>query len=188
MRSNRSTSKLAKRDRLPDLGGIPSPLSQTWTEEPSEELRAACVTMLAIEVQPNVADDQLRMAALKRRLRKRGYTRGELLYATDRLADDPELDDKIRYGGTLSGADFRRVIEPCRQVRRKIVQAHTRRGGDFPEKRQYRELTEQEMREAVDLIPELDVEDFGDRPGQRDNQTLYILKADARERLEGQPS
>ena len=64
--------------------------------------------------------NRLRQQALFHRLKKREYTKGEILYAVDKLADDPELSEKLRYGGDLSGADFRRVIEPLRKMRSRL--------------------------------------------------------------------
>ena len=137
-------------------------------EASSGELRDA-LTRLALEVQPDIREQPLRQKALKRRLQKRGYTKGEILYAVDELADDPELDDKLRYGGDLSAADFRRVIEPIRKTRKRLIQG--------------KRLTEEEVWDAIDTVPDLTREDFGqNRADEIDRR--FVLTADARERLD----
>lgn len=119
-------------------------------------------------MQPDIREQPLRQKALRQRLEKREYTKGEILYAVDRLADDPELDDKLRYGGDLSAADFRRVIEPMRETRRRLKQGKV--------------LTEEEVWGAVKTVPALERDDFGIcRP--EENERRFILKIKARERL-----
>jgi len=119
-------------------------------------------------VQPGITDQPLRQKALKKRLRKREYSKGEILYAVDELADDPELDDKLRYGGDLSAADFRRIIEPIRETRARLLD------GQF--------LSEKEVYDATDAVPGLTTDDFG-RARSEDSERPYILKNKARERL-----
>lgn len=127
------------------------------------------LTRLSLEVQPDILDDQARKKALYARLRKREYTTGEILYAVDELSDDPELDEKLRYGGDLSAADFRRVIEPIRETRRRL------KGGQI--------LTEDEVWQAVQTIPELERDDFG---GCREagEKRRFILKSEAYDKLD----
>lgn len=120
-------------------------------------------------MQPSIREQPLRQKALRRRLEKRDYTLGEILYAVDQLADDPELDDKLRYGGDLSAADFRRVIEPIRQTRSRLVNSKV--------------LTEEEVWQAVETVPELDREDFGACRGE-ERERRFCLIADAREQIE----
>lgn len=127
------------------------------------------LTRLSLEVQPDILDDQARKKALYARLRKREYTKGEILYAVDELSDDPELDEKLRYGGDLSAADFRRVIEPIRETRRRLKAGQV--------------LTEDEVWHAVDTIPELQREDFGEcRDATK--QRRFILRSDAHSKLD----
>jgi len=146
-------------------------VSPKWRREISSGELSDALTRLALEVQPNITDQPLRQKALKRRLEQRGYTKGEILYAVDQLADDPELDDKLRYGGDLSAADFRRVIEPVRETRRRLIDGKV--------------LTEDEVWQAVETVPDLGREDFGTcRPDEQKRR--FVLKADARERLSEQ--
>jgi len=127
------------------------------------------LTRLALEVQPDITEQPLRQKALKRRLEERGYSKGEILFAVDQLADDPELDDKLRYGGDLSAADFRRVIEPIRQIRKRLIQG--------------KRLTEEEVWDAIDTVPNLTREDFAPNRADETNRR-FVLIADARERLQ----
>lgn len=120
-------------------------------------------------MQPSIKDQPLRQKALRKRLEKRDYSKGEILYAVDELADDPELDDKLRYGGDLSAADFRRVIEPIRSTRKRLI------GGKM--------LTEEEVWDAVDTIPELEREDFGAALPDEEKRR-FVLSSDARNRLD----
>lgn len=64
-----------------------------------------------MELALGVALADERRLAVVRTLVARGYTRADLEYATSELAADPSLDAKLRYGGALTAADFRRVIE-----------------------------------------------------------------------------
>lgn len=67
--------------------------------------------MLHVELALGVEIGEERRVAIVRVLLKRGYTRVDLEHAADELSADPKLDDKLRYGGALTAADFRRVIE-----------------------------------------------------------------------------
>lgn len=148
---------------------MPSPLSPRWRREISRGELTDALTRLALEVQPSIREQPLRQKALRRRLEKREYTLGEVLYAVDQLADDPELDDKLRYGGDLSAADFRRVIEPIRQTRRRLVDSKV--------------LTEEEVWQAVETVPGLERDDFGVCRGEG-RERRFCLIAEARERIE----
>jgi len=61
---------------------------------------------LGVEISPE------REAAFLVTLLPKGYTAGEVKIAASALCTCPVLDDKLRYGGTLTPADFRRMIEP----------------------------------------------------------------------------
>jgi len=143
-------------------------VSQEWNQPPSKEDLGAALKRLSLEVQPDILDQPLRKKALYARLKKREYSKGEILYAVDQLADDPELDDKLRYGGDLSAADFRRVIEPIRETRRRLKEGKI--------------LTQEEVWDAVETVPELGREDFGACRDEQ-KQRRFILKSEARERL-----
>lgn len=120
-------------------------------------------------MQPDILDHATRKKALYARLKKREYSVGEILYAVDQLADDPELDDKLRYGGDLSAADFRRVIEPIRKVRRRL------RGGKI--------MTEKEVWQAVEAIPELEREDF-DACRDETQERRFIFLSESHSKLD----
>lgn len=162
-------SKNTSRTTLPSLPETPSLASRKWEEQPSKEQLGDALTRLSLEVQPDILDDTARKKALYARLRKREYTLGEILYAVDELADDPQLDEKLRYGGDLSAADFRRVIEPVRETRQRL------KGGKV--------LIEEEVWKAVETIPELDREDFGECRDP-DVRRRFILKSDAHTKLD----
>lgn len=147
---------------------MPSLLSENWTLRAGEQHITDALTRLALEVQPSIIERDARLGALVRRLQKRSYSKGEILYAVDELADNPDLDDKLRYGGDLSAADFRRVIEPIRETRRRLM------SGEI--------LTEGEMWRAAETVPELSTEDFGQCRDQTHDRR-FTLKSEARERL-----
>jgi len=162
-------SKSTSKTTLPTLAETPSLASRKWEEQPSKQELGDALTRLSLEVQPDILDDQARKKALYARLRKREYSKGEVLYAVDELSDDPELDEKLRYGGDLSAADFRRVIEPIRETRRRL------KGGKI--------LTEEEVWQAVETVPELSREDFGEcRDATK--QRRFMLKSEARPKLD----
>lgn len=119
-------------------------------------------------MQPSIKDQPLRQKALRKRLEKRDYSKGEVLYAVDELADDPELDDKLRYGGDLSAADFRRVIEPIRQIRQQLIKGKM--------------LTEEEVWDAVETVPELEREDFHGR-NVENRKRRFVLLSDAQDKI-----
>jgi len=168
-RGGTTPSKSTSRTTLPTLAETPSLASRKWEEQPSKQELGDALTRLSLEVQPDILDDQARKKALYARLRKREYSKGEILYAVDELADDPELDEKLRYGGDLSAADFRRVIEPIRETRRRL------KGGKI--------LTEEEVWQAVETIPELAREDFGECR-EATKQRRFILKSEAHSKLD----
>ncbi|MEM6783584.1 MAG: hypothetical protein AAF624_07605 [Bacteroidota bacterium] len=78
--------------------------------EPSDA-KHALQQVLAVELALGVALADERRLAVVRALAERGYTRADLEQAATELAADPSLDAKLRYGGALTAADFRRVIE-----------------------------------------------------------------------------
>lgn len=171
-RSQKQTS-ISKSTRggsdLQDLPQAPSFFDSEWLDSISTRVLKSALSRLALEVQPAIMENRARQKALFERLQKRDYTRGEILFAVDRLADDPELDDKLRYGGDLSGADFRRVIEPLRKMRSRLKQG--------------KRLTEDEVWDAIELLPEIDYEDFGTCKPEEVNRR-YTLTNEARERLQ----
>lgn len=115
----------------------------------------------------------MRKKALYARLRKREYSFGELIYAVDRLADDPDLDEKIRYGGDLSAADFRRVIEPIQTTRKRLLTTKL--------------LTKSEMWTAIETVPTLERNHFGAcRPEEEARR--FVLKSEVRDKIESSRS
>lgn len=62
---------------------------------------------LALVVGIDLPED--RRAAIALALQGQGWTVGELKLAAVALSVDPTLDDKIRYGGTVTPADFMRL-------------------------------------------------------------------------------
>lgn len=52
-----------------------------------------------------------RRAALVIALESQGYSRAQVMLAARDLCSDTDLDDKLRYGGALTAADFKRIIE-----------------------------------------------------------------------------
>ena len=70
-------------------------------------LRALAQVSLALGVELSAE----RRAAVAKALLARGYSRVDLDRAALALSADARLDDKLRYGGALSAADFARAIE-----------------------------------------------------------------------------
>jgi hypothetical protein len=175
---------------LPTVKDPPPLSSDLWDQPIGEEMLSNALFRLALEIEPEMADHQLRFAALKDRLRKRNYSIAEIRYAVDRLADDPDLIEHLRYPDShLSAGDFRRVIGPLRKIRSKLQgeplgskRAAHQTGDDGP--RKYRPLTEEEVEQAVQMLPAVTFEDFGTRKGEND-ETVYMLTAEKREEVFG---
>lgn len=191
--STRSSKPSGKRSDAPsDLPQIPSPppLSHSdWEKPVSSDVLDAALFRLSLELEPEIVEHELRFAALKDRLAQRDYALAEIQFAVDRLSDDPDLVEHLRYPDThLSAGDFRKVIEPLRKIRSKLKgealgSKKYSHQGERDEK--FRPLTEDEVERAVEMIPELTFEDFGTRAGDNDRDK-YMLHAEKRRKLFGE--
>lgn len=139
---------------------------EAWGVPAEREHVAEAVTTTTVLVEPSISDT--RVQALIAFLSEEGYSAAEMAYAARELPKDEHLDAKMRYGKPLTPSDFERVIKRSRKVRAKWRQSM---GYDT-------------MVEMIEMTPELSREDFGHRHDS-DNRTVYMLKADARKRLEG---
>lgn len=80
---------------------------------------AMAVTAVVEILQPDMPDEEAQ--AMTAIIERRGYTAPELAWATEQLLVDASLDKKLSFEhGRISAADFDRVIEKNRSVRRQL--------------------------------------------------------------------
>lgn len=145
--------------REQDLPGAPglTGLVEASGEAPRDVVRAA-VLKVAYLMEPDMSG--ARLQALVSYLADQGWSAAELTLAADRLPRDDRLDQKIRYGGRLTPADFGRVIEGAEEVADSIKQP----------------LTAEQMEKAVDLEPDLTRSDFRRQKRPHDDEDRWLLQ------------
>ena len=82
------------------------------TKGASRDVVRLALLRVAYLMEPDMGSDRLR--ALVEYVADQDWTATELSHAADVLPRDDQLDQKIRYGGNLTPADFDRVIEEIR--------------------------------------------------------------------------
>lgn len=137
---------------------------EAWETPAKRETVADTVTMITALVEPDA--DKNRVSTLVSYLLSQDYTEAEIRYAAEELPKDEHLDNKMRYGKPLTPADFERVINRSRKVRAKLR----------------KDMDRDTMIEMIEMEPRLSRDDFGKRH-DKDNNTVYKLKAEARKRL-----
>lgn len=137
---------------------------EAWQAAAERETVADTVTMITALVEPDA--DKNRVSTLVSYLLSQDYTEAEIRYAAQELPKDEHLDNKMRYGKPLTPADFERVIKRSRKVRAKLR----------------KDMDRDTMIEMIEMEPALSRDDFGKRH-DNDNNTVYKLKAEARERI-----
>jgi len=138
---------------------------EAWEQPASRETIADTLAMVVSLVEPSADAD--RVQVLTRYLTAQDYTEAEIKYVADQLPKDEHLDNKMRYGKPLTPADFERVIKRCRKLRARWK----------------KEMDRDTMLELIEMEPSLTRDDFGERL-DRDNNRVYLLKKQARQRLE----
>jgi len=133
------------------------------------ETIADTVSMIVSLVEPDADED--RVSVLTRYLSAQDYTDAEIRYAARELPKDEHLDAKMRYGKPLTPADFERVIGRVRKLRRVLGQQR------IPEKR---------VDALVDEMDKLSRGDFGQCGFDANDNPVYTITADARQRLSDQ--
>lgn len=133
---------------------------------PRDQVRAVLLKV-AYLMEPDMSEARLR--ALIQYVADQDWTQAELFHAAERLPRDEHLDQKIRYGGRLTPADFDRIIEGTKKIADQI---------DKP-------LTRQQMIEAVDLEPALSRSDFRRESRPQHDEDRWILKAEPLRELFG---
>jgi len=124
---------------------------------PREVVRA-CVMKVAYLMEPDMEDGRAR--ALVEYISDRDWTAEELAHAADVLPRDDQLDQKIRYGGNLTPADFERVVQAIRELSESIKQP----------------MEAKQMRRAIQLEPGLERSDFKQtRQPQHEGPDPYLL-------------
>jgi hypothetical protein len=136
---------------------------EAWEAPASPETVQDAVGTVVSLVEPD-ADEQ-RVQVLAQYLLAQGYTDAEIRYAARELPRDEHLDNKMRYGKPLTPADFDRVINQSRRIRASLQTTMDR----------------DTMMEMIELIDELEREDFGTRHDEN-NQPVFLLKSDALDR------
>lgn len=112
---------------------------------------------VAYLMEPDMDGDRLR--ALVEYVSDQDWTSAELAYAANQLPCDEALDQKIRYGGHLTPADFERVISGARTLAERIK---------CP-------LTKEEMEQAIQLEPKLSRSDFSKQRRPHDDERRWLL-------------
>lgn len=143
--------------------------NEAWEGQLRPETAQKAVGTIVSLVEPDADTD--RVQVLTQYLLSQDYSDAEIRYAANELPKDEHLDAKMRYGKPLTPADFERVIKRCRKVRAQWKQ----------------EMDRDTMVELIEMEPRLSREDFGKRH-DRDNNTVYMLKKQARNRLEDSPN
>jgi len=139
---------------------------QAWQAPAKQETVAETVSLVVGLVEPRADADQTQV--LTTYLMAQDYTDAEIRYAARELPKDEHLDAKMRYGKPLTPADFERVISRVRKLRKVLSQQR------IPEKR---------MDALIEEMPELSREDFGQMGFDANDNAVYTIKAEARERL-----
>jgi hypothetical protein len=123
-------------------------------------------TIVAL-VEPSADPD--RVQVLSQYLMAQDYTDAEIRYAARELPKDEHLDAKMRYGKPLTPADFERVISRIRRLRSVLSQQR---------------IPEDRVQGLVEEMPELSREDFGQMGFDGQDNPVYTLRKEARQRLE----
>lgn len=139
-----------------------------WSAPLQAETVRDTVGMIVALVEPSADPD--RVQVLSQYLMAQDYTDAEIRYAARELPKDEHLDAKMRYGKPLTPADFERVISRIRKLRSVLSQQR------IPEGR---------VQGLVEEMSELSREDFGQMGFDANDDPVYTLKQQARQRLEG---
>ena len=131
-----------------------------------ETVRDTVGTIVAL-VEPSADPD--RVQVLSQYLMAQDYTDAEIRYAARELPKDEHLDAKMRYGKPLTPADFERVISRIRRLRSVLSQQR---------------IPEDRVQGLVEEMPELSREDFGQMGFDGQDNPVYTLRKEARQRLE----
>lgn len=127
----------------------------------------AALLKVAYLMEPDMSSERLQ--AMVAYVADEGWSAAELAHAAERLPRDERLDEKIRYGGRLTPADFERVIEGAKEVAETIKQP----------------LTAEQMERAIELEPELSRSDFSRQSRPHDDHDRWLLDDEPLEELFG---
>lgn len=127
----------------------------------------ASILKVAYLMEPDMSSERLQ--ALVAYVADQDWSQAELAHAADRLPRDQRLDEKIRYGGRLTPADFERVIEGAKEVAETIK----------------RPLTKRQMERAIELEPQLTRPDFTRQKRPHDDEDRWLLDDEPLEELFG---
>jgi len=141
-----------------------SALQADTASAPRNAIRAAMLKVVYL-MEPDMEGDRFR--AMVQYLADQDYTAAELAFAADRLTRDEELDEKLRYGGRITPADFERIIAGHRRLRSRI------------KKPMYRGQAE----EAIELEPDLTWEDFDRQDRPHDDRDSFVVTDEALGRI-----
>jgi len=154
-----------REDALPPKPGLTG-LVASGGAAPRGQVRAALLKV-AYLMEPDMASERLQ--ALVAYVADQNWSPAELSHAAERLPRDQQLDQKIRYGGRLTPADFERVIQGAKAVAETIKQP----------------LTRDQMERAIELEPELDRTDFTRQKRPHDDNDRWLLGDEPLEQLFG---
>jgi len=142
---------------------------QAWEQPAGRDVIRGAVLKVLYLMEPDASGDRLK--ALVAYLADQDYSEAEIIHAANTLPRDDELDQKIRYKGNLTPADWHRVIQRTRTVRDRI---------DKP-------MGPGEMQGILELEPQLSRSDFDKVPAgaDPDHEYRYVLKDQPLEDLFG---
>ena len=121
-----------------------------------------CMLKVAYLMEPDMSNDRFR--ALVEYLADQDWTNEELTHAANVLPKDQQLDQKIRYGGRLTPADWERIISGIRSIAESIKMP----------------LTKEQMEQAIQLEPGLSRGDFKKTSQPHDDEPdPYLLSEKA---------
>ena len=122
----------------------------------------ACLIRVVYLMEPDMEPDRLK--ALVEYISVQGWSAEQLAHAADVLPRDQKLDEKIRYGGRITPADFERVIMEVEEVLEKVK---------VP-------MDARHMRLMIQLEPALSREDFEQlKQPHNEGENPFILKEEA---------
>jgi hypothetical protein len=154
-----------REEALPAAPGLTG-LTKDEGAAPRSIVRAS-ILKVAYLMEPDMSSERLQ--ALVAYVADQDWSQAELAHAADRLPRDQRLDEKIRYGGRLTPADFERVIEGAKEVAETIKKP----------------LTARQMERAIELEPQLTRPDFTRQNRPHDDEDRWLLDDEPLEDLFG---
>jgi len=149
----------------PDLPALSK--DELWAQEATRPMLRGAVLKVSYLMEPDMETERFKV--LVQYLADQQYTAGELAYAADELPRDQQLDQKIRYGGRLTPADFERKVKEARLTKERL------------DKR----MSEATKDRVLELEPALGPEHLRRQPGGESQDPYWIIKSEPLEEIFG---